>query len=83
MIDAINWTTPTSVLSHYRVEQYLIAKSSSDIVRFGDDISPGKFPEDITDYTYVVYTIGIAKSFWQPIAQLRSHLENLKPNISI
>jgi len=63
MIEDINWTTPTSILSHFRVEQYLIGKIPSDIVRFGDDTSLGKFPENITDYTYVVYTIGLAKSF--------------------
>jgi hypothetical protein len=63
MMDHINWTVPTSILSHFRVEQYLKARSSSDIVRFGDDIYLGKFPEDMADYTYVVYTIGLAKSF--------------------
>lgn len=66
MIDTINWNTPTSILSHFRVEQYLKPKSSTDIVRFENEFSArasGKFPENITDYTYVAYTIGIAKSF--------------------
>ena len=63
LIGSINWTTPTSVFSNYRVEQYLIAKSSSDIVRFWDEYDSPEFPQNITGYTYVVYTTGLAKSF--------------------
>ena len=63
LIDSINWNSSVSVFSHFRVDQYLKAKSYSSIVRYGNDLSLSKFPEELTNYTYVVYTIGIAKTF--------------------
>lgn len=67
MIGTTNWNTPASVLSPFRFMKYLTTKSSTDpnVVVFEDDSSAralGRFPENMTYYTYVAYTIGLAKS---------------------
>ena len=79
MINSINWADPASVYSHYRVMQYLMPKSSGDVVRFGDDFSE-KFPEDTMDYDYVVYTIGIAKSYLGANYSVDDSLSNFEVN---
>jgi hypothetical protein len=61
MIDNINWNTSSKILSHFRFEQYLMAKSSSDTVIFWSDSSED-FVENIPNYDYVAYTVGLAKS---------------------
>jgi hypothetical protein len=58
IIDTTSWNNSTSILFTFRFEQYLETKSGVDLpIRSGNDIS------NITDYTYVAYTIGLAKSF--------------------
>jgi len=61
MVDNINWSTPVSIFSNYRVQQYLVAKSSGGVVTFGDEGDQIDFPEDLTNYNYVAYTLGLAK----------------------
>jgi hypothetical protein len=79
MINALNWSNPISVLSSYRVEQYLVAKSFSDIVRFEDDTSQG-FPENITAYNYVIYTMGLARSFLAVNSSVEESLQYFEVN---
>lgn len=57
MVDTINGSTPASIFSAYRFQQYLIAKSSSGNITFGDEGDR----RAITDYNYVAYTVGLAR----------------------
>jgi hypothetical protein len=61
MIDNINWNTSSRILSPFRFEQYLIAKSSSATAIFWSDFSED-FPKNMLNCDYVAYTIGLAKS---------------------
>lgn len=79
-INSINRSNPTSVFSHYRVEQYLVARSFSDIVRFEADASQGKLPENMTDYNYVIYTTGLAKSFLAAHCSVEESLRDSEVN---
>jgi hypothetical protein len=61
IINTVNWTAPNTILSNFRLEQYLMARSSSGIVAFHDDSST-EFPGDITNSNYVAYDVGLATS---------------------
>jgi hypothetical protein len=63
LITNVNSTIPTSVFSTYRVGQYLMSKSTSPNIKFGDELYKEEFPINITNYNYIVYNIGLAKSF--------------------
>jgi hypothetical protein len=57
-----NWTARNSLLAHYRQITYLQAMSASS-ASFGDDLSPD-FPQDVSSFTTIIYTQGLAKNFF-------------------
>jgi hypothetical protein len=75
-INYVNQTDPISVLSQYRVKQYLMAKSSGNVVSFGDERS---LP-DIAQYNYVVYAIGLAQSFLAINYSVEDSLQYIEAN---
>jgi len=62
MINNIDWNTPNTLLSHFRFMQYLQKKSCSENVIFKHDFS-ADFLQDINNYNYIAYTVGLGKSF--------------------
>jgi hypothetical protein len=62
MINNINWNTSNSLLSHFRFMHYLQKQSCSENVIFKHDFS-ADFPQDMNNYNYVAYTVGLGKSF--------------------
>lgn len=52
---------PVTVLSHFRTVTYLLAKGGGD-VSYTTDFSSG-FPTDISANDYVLFTVGLGKSF--------------------
>jgi len=59
MVDRYNWTRPSLVLSHFRVETYLQTRQPNN-ANFENDFSI-TFPR-FEDYDAIVYTIGLGKN---------------------
>ena len=62
MIKRYDWQTPSRLLSHIRIRNYLQARSSSEAVMFEDDLRSPNFLEAIKEYDCVVYTVGVGIS---------------------
>lgn len=61
MLDHYNWDKSTSVLSHFRLMHYLEMRSAGN-VSFGHDLDES-FPDKVSGYDSIVYTVGLGKSF--------------------
>jgi hypothetical protein len=57
LIDYYNWTRPSLLLAHYRVETYLQAKQPGN-VSFENDVYSPLFPR-MKEYNLILYTTGL------------------------
>lgn len=64
VVETTNWNVSTTFLTDFRLNEYLGAKSLSVVVRLESDVSSPNFYEDISSYDNVIYTVGLAKSFY-------------------
>ena len=61
MVDYHNWTRSSSILSHFRLMNYLKTRTASGAF-FKHDLNKD-FPENIVNYDCIVYTVGLGKNF--------------------
>jgi len=64
MIDNVNWDVMNRFYTDFFYGRYLRSKISSRLVRFNANLET-IFTEDIKNYKYVTYTVGLAKSYFR------------------
>lgn len=68
-----DWSRTDTILSHFRLSQYIKAKTSSSTL-FPHDLRPD-FPDNITDSDYIIYTVGLGKTLLSHNYSLTTALE--------
>ena len=71
VVGKYDWENSSSLLSHFRVMRYLQVRSSGKAIAFKGDNFPSDFVLNVTDYDCVVYTVGLARSFFSAVIYKR------------